>query len=253
MSKKSEIGHFARIPVHVARANISETAKGLWREFAFLTSPRSPIVWVCQRVFAAKLNKCVKTVQRALKELIDAGLIKFAGWMDGRYKKYKLAWKKFFSEDGQNCPTTSDTSVVQPETSESDDVGHECPTIIREGKKSSEQNNFSSERIAEHVQRWQERYRCLDGKNGRPTLKECIDHGLAHKSRHNYDTPVEFLEGWLRIAASKWMVPYQKDLAAAPSSRESMRAYEEARARHEQEGNKHFAALVEEHSRLLAS
>jgi len=246
---KSSIGHFARIPVHVARADVSETAKGLWRELAFLSSPQCPRVWVKQENFAQRLNKSVKTVQRALKELIAAGLIKFAGWMHGRYKTYKLAWKKFFSEDGQNCPTTSDSTVVTPETSVSDDVGQQCPTIIREEKKSSEQNNSLSERITAQVQKWQERFKCLDGKNGRPTLKECIDQGLAHKSRHNYDNPMAFLEAWLRNAAGRCMVMYHKELAAAPSTPESIRAYEEMRAKKMEEDLAHYWPKIQERDR----
>lgn len=249
MSKKSEIGHFARIPLHVARADISETAKGLWRELAFLSSPR-PQVWVRQESFAQKLNKCVKTVQRALKELAAAGLIKFAGWYQGRYKWYKLAWKKFFAQDGQECPTTSDTTVVGPKTPASDHVEQESPAIIREVEKNSEQSkNSFSERIAEHVQRWQERFKCLDGKNGRPTLKECIDHAMGHKARHNYDDPITFLEWWLRNAGSKWMVPYQQELAAAPSTRESMRAYEEMREKKQAEDFAYYWPKIQEANR----
>lgn len=231
MSKaRSSIGHFARIPLHVARADVSETAKGLWREFAFLSSPEVPTFWVRQETFAKKLNKSVKTIQRALKELAAVGLIKFTGWMHGRYKTYILAWQKFFAEDGQNSPTTSDTNVSCPETPVTEDVGQECLTIIREEKKSSKQNTSFPERLAEQVQKWKERYQCLDGKNGRPTLKECIDQAMSHKSRHNYDNPITFLEGWLRKAAGDWMVRYQQELAAARSTPESRRAYEQRRA-----------------------
>jgi len=214
---KSEIGHFARIPLHVARADISETAKGLWRELAFLSSPQCPNVWVRQQSFAEKLRKCVKTIQRALKELIDAGLIKFAGWMHGRYKTYKLAWKKFFSQDAQDC--------------------EEAPAPEKEAKPecAAEQSVSSSESFAERVQKWQERFKCLDGKNGRPTLKECIDQAMTHKARHNYDTPWAFLEAWLRNAAGKCMVVYQQELANAPSTAESMRAYQEMRDKLQQE------------------
>jgi|GEM_PF-3503108 len=231
MSKKSEIGHFARIPLHVARADISETAKGLWRELAFLSSPRVPTVWVCQRVFAEKLNKCVKTVQRALKELLDAGLIKFAGWLHGRYKKYKLAWKKFFSQDAQDCPTTPQVKVEHPKTTVPEDA-----------------NSFS-EQLAEKVQKWQERFKCLDGKNGRPTLAECIDQGLAHKSRHNYDTPWAFLESWLRNAAGRCMLQYQQELATVPNRVESMREWEERRAKIQEEEFARHWPLIQERDR----
>ncbi len=58
--KKSEIGHYARTPLHGARAPVSETAKAMWRELAFLSSPEDPIVWVRQADFAKKLVAAVE-------------------------------------------------------------------------------------------------------------------------------------------------------------------------------------------------
>lgn len=249
MSKKSDIGHYARIPLHVARADVSETAKGLWREFAYISSPQVPTFWVKQENFAQKLKKSVKTVQRALKELAAAGLIKCTGWMYGRYKTYVLAWKKFFAQDGQECHTTSDTHVVGAQTPMSEDVRQECPRIIREVEKRNEQNNSFSEMAAEHVQKWQDRFRCLDGKNGRPTLKECIEQAMAHKSRFNYDNPIPYLENWLRKAASHWMVPYQQELAVAPRTAESYRAWEEMRAKKQEEDFARYWPLIQERDR----
>lgn len=233
MSKKSEIGHFARIPMHVARADVSETAKGLWRELAFLSSPQKPQVWVNQKNFADKLNKCVKTIQRALKQLIEAGLIKFSGFWQGRYKTYKLAWKKFFSQD-----------EVAPE-----EVKQESSPTIKEEEKSVEQRDSDSECIVEQVQKWQERYKCLDGKNGRPTLAECIDQAMSHKSRHNYDNPIHFLEIWLRNAASKYMVVYEQELASAPRTPESMRAWQEKRDKQQEEEFARYWPLIQERDR----
>jgi hypothetical protein len=113
------------------------------------------------------------------------------------------------------------------------DLGHFCPNIIREEQNTAKQNIPFSPTPAEveaNFQRWQERFPCLDGKNGRPPLKEVIEHAFNHKSRHKYDNPMAFLEMWLRNAAARWMPQYQNEKATAPSTAESIMAWQRRRA-----------------------
>jgi hypothetical protein len=235
--KKSDIGHYARIPLHIARANVSETAKAMWRELAFLSSPESPVVWVRQSDFAKKLKCCTKTIQRALKELVEAELLSFAGWMHGRYKKYKMAWKKIFAGEGQNCPTTSDMNVHVPETPVAEVPGQFCPPIIREAEQVKEHFFLSSptpeqqaeELIAEHEQEYLQRFPCLDGRAARPSLKKCIEHALNHSARLKYRSLKVYIDMWLTNAAQKWHPQYVKDAGVyiqSPEERQRARDWE---------------------------
>ncbi len=54
MTKRINIGHYARVPLYIARAPVSEMAKSLWRELAFVSSPEKPAVWVRQQNFISR-------------------------------------------------------------------------------------------------------------------------------------------------------------------------------------------------------
>ena len=161
-------------------------------------------------------------MQRAIAELVRAGLLTFAGWMQGRYKKYALAWKNFLTKASQKCRTTPDTNVVRPATPVSDDARHQCQPIIREAEQSSKQITTPQSILEQYGDNWRTRFSCLDGQAGRPRLEDCIAQALSHRSRHNYDDISVFLEMWLHNAAARWPIPTTE----GTSSFESLKAWE---------------------------
>ena len=60
----TDFGQYAKIPLHVARAAVSETAKAVWRELAFILRPHSPTVWLRQETLSQKLNLSTRTPGR---------------------------------------------------------------------------------------------------------------------------------------------------------------------------------------------
>ncbi len=127
MSSTIDIGHFARIPLHVAHANVPERAKGLWRELAFLSSPEKPNVWLRQQTLAEKLQCSVDVVGRSIKTLIKAGLLLATNqWHQGRYKVYQLVWSI-------SCKTAEPPAAPMP-----DHVPQKSTPIIRVEKQTTE-------------------------------------------------------------------------------------------------------------------
>jgi hypothetical protein len=231
----SDIGHFARIPLHVARADVSETAKAMWRELAFLSSPESPIVWVRQADFAKKLNCCNKTIQRALKELVASNLLSFAGWLHGRYKRYKMAWKNFFgeAEPVTVTPQVAVKPVVVVKAEKAEKVETPTPALSNSSKKTPQEETSE---VLEHYEReYTQRFPSLDGRAARPGLRACIEQALNHTARYKHKDLKLYLDMWLTNAAQKWHPQFVRDSGVyVQSPEEKQRARDWERIRHDQ-------------------
>src|SRR3989338_7719089 len=70
-----DIGHYAKVPLHISRSKVSESAKGLWRELAFMSSPEKPQVWIRQESLAEKMGLSTRSIRRLITELEKAQLI----------------------------------------------------------------------------------------------------------------------------------------------------------------------------------
>ena len=71
----TDIGHYARVPYHVATAKISSRARDVWTLLAMNCSPENPEVWVRQATLAEQLNCSTDTICRAIQELLRAKLL----------------------------------------------------------------------------------------------------------------------------------------------------------------------------------
>ncbi len=203
------IGHFARIPEHVNDAKIPERAKGIWRQLAYWSSPEQPEVWVRQQTVAEKQNCCTHTIGRGIKVLIEAGLLIATNkWHQGRHKIYALVW---LSPEKILPPTYK--NVEPPMTSVPKNPPQKSPNIIRVSKQNIEQFLAAPELI----KNWQEKFPCLDGHSGRPTVQECIEQALNHHSQSKYKNKDTYLKMWLRNAAWRWWSSYNRELNAANS------------------------------------
>ncbi len=210
-TKKIDIGHYARVPLYIARAPVSEMAKSLWRELAFVSSPEKPAVGVRQHNFADKLNCCTRTIRRLIKELLEAKLIqKLPGKYQGRYVRYALNWVQQILE---KAVKTVEKVVQQIKT-----------TIIKTAEQST-QKNTSLELLEKFGEHWKKTFPCLDGKLGRPSLQECVEQGLNHATRKKYTDVKIYLDGWLRNASQRWLAHFNQN--KPPSDANSMRDYEE--------------------------
>ena len=222
MTKRINIGHYARVPLYIARAPVSEMAKSLWRELAFVSSPEKPAVWVRQQNFADKLKCCTRTIRRLIKELLEAKLIqKLPGKYQGRYVRYALNWVQEILE---KAVKTVEKVVQHLKTTMSRDVGQEKPTIIKAAEQSMDKNT-SLELLEKFGENWKKTFPCLDGKLGRPSLQECVEQGLNHATRKKYTDVKIYLDGWLRNASQRWLAHFNQN--KPPSDADSMRAYEE--------------------------
>ena len=230
MLEQVDIGHYAKIPIHIARANVSESAKAVWRELAFMSSPEKPQAWIRQESLAEKMGLSTRTIRRLITELEKASLITPNGWHQGRHKNYNLTWTKMSDVGGQNgqeCPTSPDENVHLPRTEMSRDGGQKCPHLNRVFKQNTEQNIYFSsfakasadtEKIlADYGEIWKKRFACLDGLSGRPSVEECVEQAMSHESRHKYSNPKTWIEIWLRNASSKWLQNFNRELNAPPT------------------------------------
>ena len=80
---------------------------------------------------------------------------------------------------------------------------------------------------------WKEKFLCLDGLSGRPSLKECVEQGLAHKARKNYADVKVYLDTWLRNASQKWIFLFNKEQNASPTDSALDREAQKRRAESE--------------------
>ena len=84
----------AIIPVSLFRAPISMTAKIAWIEVSLDSSIKRPDVIIDPHKLAVALGRSVSTIRRALRELIDAGLLRFKVWVCKKFKVFTLIWNK---------------------------------------------------------------------------------------------------------------------------------------------------------------
>lgn len=241
MLEQVEIGHYAKIPIHIARAKVSKSAKSLWIELALVSSPEKPQVWIRQESLAEKMGVSDRTVRRLIIELEKARLIIPNGWHQGRHKKYDLTWTNLSDvggQSGQECPTSPDKNVQLRRTETSRDGGQKCPDLNRVFKQNTEQNNifFNSQPdpqklLADWGDQWRKRFGCLDGLSGRPSIETCVEQAMSHESRHKYATPKVWCEIWLQNAARQWLVAFNRE-QNAPATDPNLDA--EAKARRSQ-------------------
>lgn len=234
MLEQVEIGHYAKIPIHIARAKVSKSAKSLWIELALVSSPEKPQVWIRQESLAEKMGVSDRTIRRLIIELEKARLIIPNGWHQGRHKKYDLTWTNLSDvggQSGQECPTSPDKNVQPRRTETSRDPGQKCPDLNRVFKQNTEQNiyfkkageDFSNPEVeaktllAEYGAKWTQRFGCLDGLSGRPTVQECVEQALNHTARHKCSNLRIYLESWLVNASKSWIRAYYHELTAAPT------------------------------------
>ena len=67
-----DIGHYARVPYHIATAKISSRARNLWTILALYATPEKPEVWTRLGSMAEQLDCSIDSVERAIKELRQA-------------------------------------------------------------------------------------------------------------------------------------------------------------------------------------
>ncbi|MBN4077506.1 hypothetical protein JYT19_01200, partial [Sulfobacillus acidophilus] len=88
-------------PFHIARARISERAKGLWRELSITFNSSHGEFYIKQKDVAENLHCSTSTVRRATNQLIAAGfLIDLKKKHKGRFKYFKMEW-------GEDCTFSS--------------------------------------------------------------------------------------------------------------------------------------------------
>ncbi|MBN4077475.1 hypothetical protein JYT19_01035, partial [Sulfobacillus acidophilus] len=84
---------FGTTPFHIARARISERAKGLWRELSITFNSSHGEFYIKQKDVAANLHCSTSTVRRATNQLIAAGfLIDLKKKHKGKFKYFKMEW-----------------------------------------------------------------------------------------------------------------------------------------------------------------
>lgn len=97
---KTQKDHFAIIPAHILSSGVSARAKELWAQCALVADKNKNQVWIRQATMAEKLSCSVRTIQRLLKELTNAGLLAATRfWHQGRHKIYALAQRVFKKMD----------------------------------------------------------------------------------------------------------------------------------------------------------
>ena len=112
----------ATIPVHILHSNVSMTAKLLWLESSLMSSKKRPDVIIEPKDLAKTLKRSVSTIRRALRELINAGLIRFKSWVCKKLKVFTLLWQAEPSvnqntDDKKPQPITQTSPTKKPKTS----------------------------------------------------------------------------------------------------------------------------------------
>ena len=112
--------HFAIIPAHILASGVSARAKELWAQCALVADKHKNQVWIRQATMAEKLGCSVRTIQRALKELIGARLMACTRfWHQGRHKVYELAqrvMKQVSSRSGLSREGGNPSDIIAPAT-----------------------------------------------------------------------------------------------------------------------------------------
>jgi hypothetical protein len=248
MSKKNQenvidIGRFVRVPTHVRRSGVSPRAQQIWLEVALNSSPEKPYAYIRQGTAAAALNISTDTVGRALKELVQAGLLVETGrYFCGRYKFYIVMWTAHTLENLPQFPETNPWAQVEPAPVRlPKPAPQKAPHVIRvlEDQKKSTYYTAPQPRPAEQPKpepratvqppigqrpsgetllqsyetEWKEKFKSLDGHSGRPSVRDCVVEAMNHTARHKYDDLKIYLENWLRNAALRFKQDYEREEA----------------------------------------
>ncbi|MEI6417137.1 MAG: helix-turn-helix domain-containing protein, partial [Verrucomicrobiota bacterium] len=221
-------------------SSISPRSLSVFNLMALYASQKKPEIWVRQETFAEKLKCSTDTVYRAIKELVNFGLVAELERMYlGRYKTYRL--KRFLEDTAAEAQNTDAMRISAPTYRKDavprtarvrEDVPQICGPINRVSITEHKTEHFFSERTQDPIvgekselelllqtygEEWKKKFPCLDGLSGRPSLKECVEQGLAHKARKNYGDVKVALDTWLRNASRQWIFLYNKEQNASPT------------------------------------
>jgi hypothetical protein len=247
MSKKQnnnviDIGRYVRVPRHVARSGVSPRARQIWEEVAINSSPEKPYAYIRQGTVATELKISTDTVGRALKELVQAGLLVETGrYFCGRYKFYIVMWTAHTLENLPQFPETNPWARVEEAPAAVRQVQVQKPEpvirVLEEQKKNTSytapqrpvaqqpvaqqpvaqptpRTNTTAESLLETCERtWNEKFKQLDGNSGRPSVRDCVREAMSHTARHKYDDLSVYLENWLRNAALRFKQDFEREEA----------------------------------------
>ena len=162
---------FVKIPVQLLETKISANAKLLWIQLARMATKNNSPVWPHPGRMAEKMGLSPSTIRKLTRELVKADLLVFAGFIDGRNKTYKLV-----------------LSVV--------------PVAIPVEPKPHPMDP---------VEQWRQRFPCLDGRSGRPTLEACIEEAMGSGFRKKTEDPIVWVEQWLLGIEKIWTSSYNRE------------------------------------------
>lgn len=225
------IGRYVMVPYHIVIAPITPRAREVWILIASNGSPEKPEVWVRQPALAEKLRCSTDVIGRAIQELKRARLLFETGRLQqGRHKIYHVNWLP-----------VDDALMVTPAAELRNDVPHFCGTIHRADAVLSsaispvdtpqicgnlnrvltqqEKNNSSDldSLLTSHGESWAQTFACLDGRSGRPSIRETVEQALNHTAVHKCKSVKIYAETWLRNASLKWLSLYNRELSAPAS------------------------------------
>jgi hypothetical protein len=218
----NDIGHYARVPFHIATAKIPSRARDVWILLAMNCTPESAEVWVRQPMLAEQLNCSTDTIGRVLRELVTAKLIFATNKLhQGRYKIYRLAWANLQEDVPQKCQNLNRVLIKQEQN-----------IVFKKTREDfSDPESEKQKLLTDWSDLWKKRFGCLDGLSGRPSIEICVEQAMSHESRHKYASPKVWVEIWLQNAARQWLVSFNRE-QNAPATDPSLDA--EAKVRRSQ-------------------
>jgi hypothetical protein len=269
MSKKNsnliDIGRYVRVPNHVRKSDVSPRARQVWEEIAINSSPEKPWAWVRQMTAANELKCSTDTIGRAIKELLQAGLLVETGmYHQGRYKIYVVMWTSetlmHISQMTQGLPVKSEPPRPGPlqelpkqEPAFLNRVLHEqkkntSPISPRPRPESTDSLDTVTELLAKHGSEWEKQFECLDGHSGRPSLGDCIEAAMNHTARHKCDSLKVYLDNWLRNATQRWHLGWQREKALHWSDPTLSKESRDRKRAEEEQSRKDYERRVKEHN-----
>ena len=126
------IGHFARITAESIFEDMRPRGRQLFNHMALRCSPEKPFVWVSQKKTAEEMHCHQETVGRWMRYLESIGRAIFTGrWKFGRYKEYRLVYRREDTQSIQGFSTSSKSAGPRP-TKSLDHVQQKCGTTSNE-------------------------------------------------------------------------------------------------------------------------